>query len=230
MCHDESPARNLGAIAGSVRRELNEGRRRRVLQVCVPDSLGRAFSTYQAACAGAEEVQRIEVRVVDTRTVTLGQAMVVLEAAKVAGDDRISMPPRRPPRGRAENPCLRSPRHHGQCPKGGRIGTARAVSARFCPSSPSSRSETVKQGRVAVQRTRAGSLEYLVNKLRSAGALAGLAIAHAAAPDLEAFLDMVEGIYPRDEILVNYIGPVIGTHAGPRCLGICYRLEENADR
>jgi fatty acid-binding protein DegV len=66
--------------------------------------------------------------------------------------------------------------------------------------------------------------------LKSAGALEGFAIAHAAAPDLEVFLDMVEGIYPRDEILINYIGPVIGTHAGPRCIGICFRLSGSAGR
>ena len=78
------------------------------------------------------------------------------------------------------------------------------------------------------QRTRAGSLDYLVNKLKNAGPLAGLAVAHAAAPDLETFLDRLEEIYPREEILVNYIGPVIGTHAGPRCLGVCYRLAETA--
>ena len=78
------------------------------------------------------------------------------------------------------------------------------------------------------QRTRAGSLEYLVNKLKQAGELDGLAIAHAAAPDLDAFLEMLAGIFPREDILVNYIGPVIGTHAGPRCMGICYRLAETA--
>jgi fatty acid-binding protein DegV len=79
------------------------------------------------------------------------------------------------------------------------------------------------------QRTRAGSLEYLINKLREAGKLDGLAVAHAAAPDLDAFLDMLTGIYPREDILINYIGPVIGTHAGPRCVGICYRLAETSE-
>jgi DegV family protein with EDD domain len=189
-------------------------------------------STYQAACAGAEEVrERIEVRVIDTRTVTLGQAMVVLEAAAVAEATKDL--------GAAEAAALAVvPRIRvfgaldtmDNVRKGGRIGTARAVVGSLLSIKPIIEirdGEAVAESR---QRTRAGSLEYLVNKLRSAGALAGLAIAHAAAPDLEAFLDMVEDIYPRDEILINYIGPVIGTHAGPRCLGICYRLEESSDR
>jgi len=65
--------------------------------VCLTLSSGLS-STYQAACAGAEEVRgRIEVRVVDTRTVTLGQALVVLEAARVAAATTISMPLRQLP-------------------------------------------------------------------------------------------------------------------------------------
>ena len=46
------------------------------------------------------------------------------------------------------------------------------------------------------QRTRAGSLEYLVNKLRQAGKLDGLAVVHAAAPDLDVFLEMLTGVFP----------------------------------
>jgi len=114
--------------------------------------------------------------------------------------------------------------------KGGRIGTARALLGSILSIKPI---VEIRDG-VAVaesrQRTRAGSLEYLANKLRNAGELERLAVVHAAAPDLEAFLDMIEDVYPRDEILINYLGPVIGTHAGPRCIGICYRLAETAAR
>jgi len=187
-------------------------------------------STYQAACAGAEEVrERIEVRVIDTRTVTLGQAMVVLEAAAVAEATKDL--------GAAEAAALAVvPRIRvfgaldtmDNVRKGGRIGTARAVVGSLLSIKPIIEirdGEAVAESR---QRTRAGSLEYLVNKLKDAGKLDGLAVAHAAAPDLETFLDMLKGIYPREDILINYIGPVIGTHAGPRCVGICYRLAETS--
>jgi DegV family protein with EDD domain len=188
-------------------------------------------STYQAACAGAEETrERIEVRVVDTRTVTLGQAMVVLAAAEAAAatDDM-----------GATEAVARSviPRIRvfgaldtmDNVRKGGRIGAARALVGSLLSIKPiiEIRGAALAESK---QRTRAGSLEYLVNKLKQAGPLEGLAVVHAAAPDLEVFLDMVEGIYPRGDILINYIGPVIGTHAGPRCLGICYQLAETSDR
>ena len=165
----------------------------------------------------------------DTRTVTLGQAMVVLEAAEVAGatDDLDATEAAARPC-RSANPRLRRSRHHGQCPQGwphrsGEGPYGLAVVDQADHRDPDGVAEAESR-----QRTRAGSLEYLVNKLRQAGPIDGLAVAHAAAPDLEVFLGMLDGLYPREDILVNYIGPVIGTHAGPRCIGICYRLAETA--
>jgi len=55
------------------------------------------------------------------------------------------------------------------------------------------------------QRTRA-FLDYLVNKLKNAGPLAGLAVAHAAAPDLEAFPRQAGRHLSPDQILVNTSG------------------------
>jgi DegV family protein with EDD domain len=199
--------------------------------VCLTLSAGLS-ATYQAACAGAEAVrEKIEVRVVDTRTVTLGQAIVVLEAARAAaatGDlsateaAALAVVPRIRVFGALDT--LDNVR------KGGRVGAAKALMGSLLSIKPIIE---IKDGFAADesrQRTRAGSLEYLVKTLRNAGSLDALAVAHAAAPDLEVFLGMLEGLYPREEILVNYIGPVIGTHAGPRCIGICYRLAATADR
>ena len=53
-------------------------------------------------------------------------------------------------------------------------------------------------------------------------ALEALAVAHAAAVDLEPFLDMLASVFPREDSLVSYLGPVIGAHGGPGCLGVAY--------
>jgi DegV family protein with EDD domain len=111
--------------------------------------------------------------------------------------------------------------------KGGRIGAAKALMGSLLSIKPILEISGGAKDE-SRQRTRAGSLEYLVDKLRRAGPLEGLSVVHAAAPDLDLFLGMLEDIYPREKILVNYIGPVIGTHAGPRCVGICYRLPASA--
>jgi DegV family protein with EDD domain len=222
----ETSAPSPGAFAESFAQAADDGCSG---VVCLTLSAGLS-STYQAACAGADEVRdRIEVRVVDTRTVTLGQAMVVLEAAKVArltGDIDASEAA-----ARAVVPKIRvfgALDTMDNVRKGGRIGAAKALLGSLLSIKPIIEIREGVAEAESRQRTRAGSLEYLVNKLKDAGKLDGLAVAHAAAPDLETFLDMLKGIYPREDILINYIGPVIGTHAGPRCVGICYRLAETS--
>jgi DegV family protein with EDD domain len=223
----ETSAPSPGAFAESFTQAADDGC---TSVVCLTLSAGLS-STYQAACAGADEVRgRIEVRVVDTRTVTLGQALVVLEAARVARatNDLDAAEAA----ARAVVPKIRvfgALDTMDNVRKGGRVGTARALLGSLLSIKPIIEIRDGLAEAESRQRTRAGSLEYLVNKLKQAGKLDGLAVAHAAAPDLEVFLEMLTGIFPPEEILVNYIGPVIGTHAGPRCIGICYRLGETVD-
>ncbi len=222
----ETSAPSPGAFAESFKQAADDG----CIGVVCLTLASRLSATYQAACAGADEMrERVKVRVVDTRSVTLGQAMVVLEAAKVAAATNdldtteaaaLAVVPRIRVFGALDT--------LDYARKGGRIGTIRALMGSLLSIKPI---VEIREGIVTAesrQRTRAGSLEYLVKLLKKAGELEGLAIAHAAAPDLGAFLDMLAGIFPLDDILVNYIGPVIGTHAGPRCMGLCYRLAETA--
>jgi len=198
--------------------------------VCLTLSAGLS-ATYQAACAGAAELrERIDVRVVDTRFVTLGEAMIVLEAAEVAAATndldateaaaRALVPKVRVLGALDTMENLR---------KGGRVGSAKALLGSLLSIKPIIE---IREGVVEAesrQRTRTRSLEYLATKVKEAGPLDGLAVAHAAAPDLEVLLGMLASIFPSDDILVSYIGPVIGTHAGPGCIGVCYRLAASPD-
>jgi fatty acid-binding protein DegV len=45
---------------------------------------------------------------------------------------------------------------------------------------------------------------------------------HGEAPDIDEFLDLIAERYPRDQLRVGKIGAVIGTHGGPRIIGVCY--------
>jgi DegV family protein with EDD domain len=106
--------------------------------------------------------------------------------------------------------------------KGGRIGAARAFLGSLLSIKPILE---IRDGVIrgeSRQRTRARALQYLVDLVKRAGKLEALAVAHAAAVDLEPFLDMLAGVFPREDTLVNYLGPVIGTHGGPGCLGVAY--------
>jgi len=197
--------------------------------VCLTLSAGLS-STYQAACAGADEVrERIEVRVVDTRTVTLGQALWYWRLRKSQVRQMIwislsQLPVRSSRKSAYSGPSTLWTMSEGwshwnrKSPLGvALVDQADHRDPRRCRRSRVATAHTCWLARVLGQQVEAGRQ------------LEGLAVAHAAAPDLEVFLDMVDGLYPREDILINYIGPVIGTHAGPRCIGICYRLAETAE-
>jgi len=217
----ETSAPSPGAFAASFVQAAHDG-----CSAVVCLTLSSALSaTYQAACTGADEVRgRIDVRVVDTRSVSLGEALIALEAVRVAG--RTNDP------GLAEAAARAVvPNTHVFCAfdtmenvrKGGRIGAAKALLGSLLSIKPIIEFRDGVVGAESLQRTRTRSLEYLANRVKRAGRLEALAVAHAAAPDLDVFLEMLSGTFPPDDILISYVGPVVGTHSGPGCMGVCYR-------
>ena len=69
-------------------------------------------------------------------------------------------------------------------------------------------------------RTRSKSLVHLAERLAAAADPKDVYVFHAQAPDIDEFLERVCAIVPRDQIELGEIGPVIGTHAGPRTIGL----------
>ena len=45
---------------------------------------------------------------------------------------------------------------------------------------------------------------------------------HGEADDVGELLDMLGNAFPRDQIRVGIVGPVIGTHAGPGVIGVTF--------
>ena len=58
---------------------------------------------------------------------------------------------------------------------------------------------------------------------RQLGTVERVAVMHGDAPDIDEFLDNLSSLYPRDEIMVGDIGAVIGTHSGPRVMGVVFQ-------
>ena len=46
---------------------------------------------------------------------------------------------------------------------------------------------------------------------------------HGDAPDLDEFVEMLEPLFPRERLVIGDIGAVIGSHAGPRVIGVAYQ-------
>lgn len=191
--------------------------------VCVNLS-SRLSATIEAARSAAREVEsRIPVRVVDSESVTMGEGLVVVEAAQQAANggtlDEVAA---------AATAAVGRMKVYGAIDtlenlrKGGRIGGAAALLGSMLAIKPviEVRDGVVEQE--SKQRTRGRSLQYLAEKVKAAGPIARLAVFGADAPDLHQFLDMLDGVHPSERLLIGDIGPVIGTHAGPRAIGVAW--------
>jgi DegV family protein with EDD domain len=193
--------------------------------VCVTLS-SKLSATHQAAAAAAEAMtSELPVVVVDSLSVTMGEGLAVLAALEAAerGDTLAEVEA-------AALEAVRKTKVYGtfdtldNLRKGGRIGGAQAFVGSLLSIKPVIE---VRDGVVepeSRQRTRGRSLEYLASKVSGAGPIVRLAVVHAGAPDVDQLVDLLSGSFERDRIVVSYIGPVIGTHAGPGAIGVAYQL------
>jgi fatty acid kinase fatty acid binding subunit len=105
--------------------------------------------------------------------------------------------------------------------KGGRIGGARALLGSLLSIKPVL---AVVDGVVeeeSKQRTRGRSLRYLADKVRSAPPIRRLAVVDGAAPDIDEFLGLLDGVKSEFPVVISELGPVVGTHSGPGTVGVC---------
>ncbi len=108
--------------------------------------------------------------------------------------------------------------------KGGRIGGAAHLVGSLLSIKPVIE---VRDGVVEVesrQRTRSRALQYLASKALEAGPLERLAVANGVARDIDELLSLLETARPEHEMIVSDLGPVIGAHAGPGTVGVCFQL------
>ncbi len=190
--------------------------------VCVTIS-SRLSATYQAASAGATEVgDAIAVEVVDSRFATMGEGLLVLEAAERAARGETAAQIARGVREAiADVATLGTLDTLDFLRRGGRIGTAQALVGSLLSIKPV---VEVRDGAVegeSRQRTRARSFRYLADKVAALAPVKRLAVVHAAAPDLGEFLALLAELDLGVEPIVSYIGPVIGAHTGPGTVGVC---------
>lgn len=216
----ETAAPSPGAFEEAFRRAAADGCRG---VVCITLS-GALSATLEAAQVAAQAVaDTIPVRTLDSRAVTLAEGLVAVRAAQAAeaGKDVDEV------WATAEEVASRSRTFATldtleYLRRGGRIGGAQAFLGSMLSIKPVIQ---VKDGQVepeSRQRTRARALRYLADKTREHGAVESLAVVHGDAPDVDQLLDLLSPLYPRSEIVVGDVGAVIGTHAGPRVLGVTF--------
>jgi DegV family protein with EDD domain len=187
---------------------------------------GALSATMQSAELAARSVadDGIEVRIVDSRTVSLGLGTIALSAAEQAagGADLDALE-------RLAQELVGRTRVFGaldtleNLKKGGRIGNAKALLATALSIKPIIEVADGVVEQHGKQRTRTKALAFLIDKVASyQGRIENLAVLHADSSDVDEFVAKLRPFAP-GEIVVGQIGPVIGAHAGRGTIGVAFQ-------
>ncbi len=216
----ETSAPSAGAFEDTFRRLAGDGA---TGIVCI--NLSSALSgTMQAAQVAARAVEdECTVVVIDSLLASMGLGNLCITAAERAADgDSLDSIVANVTDRRNRTKLYGTLDTLEYLKKGGRVGNARALLGSMLAIKPvvELRDGVVEEaGKV---RTRSKALRLLVDRVKE-GPFENLAVLHGNAPDLDELLDLLEPLASRDEIVVGQIGPVIGTHAGPRVIGVTFQ-------
>jgi len=220
----ETSAPSPGAFAAMFNAMADEGA---TGVVCINLSEALSATIQSARTAVQSDDVSIDVRVVDSASVTGGLGSIVLEAAAAArngasADEIVDLVESL--RGRTRVYATLDTLDNLK--KGGRIGGAQAALGAILSIKPLldlSSGEVVAAGK---QRTRKRSLAWVREKLVEAGEVKNLAILHSQADDIDEFLASISDIPGVSTARTNLIGAVIGTHGGRGIIGITYQVSD----
>lgn len=181
-------------------------------------------ATHQSATIAAEAVaDQIDVRVLDTLNVSMGQGLIVIDVAELAAtgaglDELVAHAESLMPKAGVVA-ALDTLEH---LIKGGRVGGAKALLGQVLSIKPL---VELKNGIVAEagrQRTRAKALNAVAQVARSHAPLCRLALIQGACTDVAALEALIGDITTEFPLIVTDIGPVVGAHGGPGIIGLTW--------
>ncbi len=217
----ETAAPSPGAFEAAFREAASQGAD---AVVCVTLS-SELSATYQSARAAAKAIgSEIDVRVVDSHSITLGLGTQVIKAAEAASNgvdaDGVEK--------LVEDMATRTHVFGAldtleYLKRGGRIGGAQAMLGQLLSIKPIIDISSGKVEEAAKARTRKRALQWLADKVLALNEPENLCVCHGMAPDLDEFLSLISHRYPPESIRTGIIGAVIGTHGGPRVIGVTWQ-------
>lgn len=191
--------------------------------ICVVSLSSDLSATMQSAEVAAKSfVGQIPIRIVDSRSASMGEGITVLACAELAATgatlDQVA------DFGTAfvkRVQCWAALDTLENLKKGGRIGGVKALMASALSIKPILE---IANGLIAAggkQRTRGKAVAFLVDKVRNAGEIDHLVILQAECADSDVLLSGLREFY-HGEIPIADIGAVIGSHAGPGAIGVAF--------
>jgi DegV family protein with EDD domain len=213
----ETAAPSPGAFEMAFRKQAEAGAD---AVVCIMISSGLS-ATMQAAENGAKAIAgELPVRVLDSKSVTAGLGTIVRVAAEAAAAGESADAIEALVTDLAERiQVLGTLDTIENLKKGGRVGGAQAIIGSLLSIKPLIHFEDGVVGPAGRARTRRKALEWVRDEIWERPQVEHLTVIHSMAPDVDDLLDLLAPRYERDQIPVTTIGPVVGTHGGPRMLG-----------
>jgi DegV family protein with EDD domain len=192
--------------------------------VCINLSSHLSATMQAAQVAAAAVSSDFPVQVIDSQSASMGLGNLCLTAARRAADgDSLESIVTEVVNRRDRSKLYATLDTLEFLKKGGRVGNARALLGTVLSIKPIIE---IREGVVEEDekvRTRSKALKLLAAKAAE-GKIEHLAVLHGNAPDVDELLALLDPIFPRDDIITGVVGPVIGTHAGPRVIGVTFQV------
>jgi DegV family protein with EDD domain len=188
---------------------------------CISIHIGAQLSaTAEAARVGARSVEGFPVTVIDSQTVTMPMAFLCRVAAESASlDEATTAVEERIPKCRVLA-LLDTLRY---LEMGGRIKRAQAMIGTMLDLKPLLLVEDREIKPVDRVRTRSRAVARMIDFFRTQTPVEYAAVMHAQAPDdAERIVADLRTEFPDLDLPVGQIGCVLGTHTGPKALGLVY--------
>ena len=180
-------------------------------------------ATYEAAINAAREFDG-RVRIVDSKSASLGEGLPTLEAARLARDgadlDAVAA--------RAEDIVSRTSfiatiNTFEFLRRSGRVNSIMAYAATTLNIKPVFGLRRGKVEQLGRPRTRPRAIERILARVREAGEVTHLGVAHAACREEAAtLLATLRAEFPDAETMVSEFTPLMGAHTGPGVLGVAF--------
>jgi DegV family protein with EDD domain len=189
---------------------------------CISIHIGAALSaTAESARVGAQSVEGFRVEVIDSETVTMPMAFLCKVAAESASLDQATAAVKQRVPGCRVLALLDTLRY---IEMGGRVSRAQAMIGTMLDLKPlllvKERGEIKAVDRV---RTRSRAIPRMIEFFESDMPVEYVGVVHAQAPeDAERIAAGLRERHPDLEIPIGQIGCVLGTHTGPKALGLVY--------
>jgi len=192
-------------------------------EILVVNLSSKLSGTYQSAMQAKDMFEgECRVEVIDSQLVIMGLGLVVIAVARSiqagANLDEAADLVRRAVT-RSHSVMLLDTLKY--LAKGGRIGKATNLLGSLLSFKPIL---TLKDGEVSPMtrvRSRAAGTDYLFNYVAGFPQIEELAVEHAMTPDeAEALAEHLSSLFPREQIHISTVSPVIGAYVGPQVLSV----------